>query len=608
MKHYTLFRRVLSELLGNYRKEYVLHLVNAIAERSGTFINILYMARVLQGLSDGHYDEVRNSVIEYLVLFGVLQLIHAIVSPILKDRQFQMQREISAVPYEKTIRMDFHYADQAETHDKLHQINRDMVQNNSSVARISEQLFQLIEHSVSLVWALILLVPLFSQGTSTVGGEVLAWLDSYWLNLAIILLVIISVVVQSQLMQRVYAVISEQSDQSRETNALYYYMVTKLHDSESGKEIRLYNLKESLRHILERQANSVLTWYRSYYGKSQTAVLISNFTSQLITLALYSLIGIRVLLGGLPIALVVQLSGALSQLIAILPPLMGFLAIFSQTGPLERYYDLMDYPEEVAKGSIHVEKRLDNEYQLATEALSFSYPGAAEASLKHITQTFEVGKKYAIVGENGSGKTTFIKVLMRLYEASQGEVLMNQIAVNKYNLSDYYQIFSVVFQDYRLLSFKLGQNLAVQQTFDEELASSIMDEVGLGELLTSLPAGLSTYMGKEFEEEGVSFSGGQTQKIAMARALYKDAAIMILDEPTAALDPVAEFEIYQQFSQIAEGKTAFYISHRLSSCRFCDEVLVFDQGEVVQRGSHEDLVHVPGKYRDLWQAQAQYYV
>lgn len=376
---------------------------------------------------------------------------------------------------------------------------------------------------------------------------------------------------------------------------------------ENGKEIRLYKLKDSIKLITQQHTKKILAWYKDYYGKSQTAVLISNLTSQLLTLCLYGLIGLRVLVGGLPIALIVQLSGALSQLISTLPQLLSFLSIFSQAEPLERYYEFMDYPEEEIKGSLHVEKRLDNQYSLEVNQLYFTYPSASDYTLSDVSQAFEVGKKYAIVGENGSGKTTFIKVLMRLYEATEGEVLLNRIHSTKYNLSEYYQLFSVVFQDYRLLSFTLGQNMAVNQVFDEPLSRKIIKEVGLDSLLEKMPNGLHTFLGQEFEDDGVNLSGGQAQKVAMGRALYKDVPIMILDEPTAALDPVAEFEIYQKFSQIAEGKTAFYISHRLSSCRFCDEVLVFDKGKIVQRGNHDTLVKEAGKYQELWQAQAQYY-
>lgn len=606
MRHFNLYLRTFKELFSQNKKAYLLQLVKAISEESGIFINILYMARILNELATTNYQLVKASVVEYLIIFASLQLIGSIVSPILEDEKMLVRRTITKQPYEKMTRMNFHYADQADTHEKLHQINREMVQNNSSVLQISQHLYGVIENCVSLLWSLVLLMPLWRGARAQIATEWL-WVNSPWLTILLALMVIVSVFLQTQLMQRVYATIKTQGENTREINALYYYLTTKLYDSENGKEIRLYKLKDSIKLITQQHTKKILAWYKDYYGKSQTAVLISNLTSQLLTLCLYGLIGLRVLVGGLPIALIVQLSGALSQLISTLPQLLSFLSIFSQAEPLERYYEFMDYPEEEIKGSLHVEKRLDNQYSLEVNQLYFTYPSASDYTLSDVSQAFEVGKKYAIVGENGSGKTTFIKVLMRLYEATEGEVLLNRIHSTKYNLSEYYQLFSVVFQDYRLLSFTLGQNMAVNQVFDEPLSRKIIKEVGLDSLLEKMPNGLHTFLGQEFEDDGVNLSGGQAQKVAMGRALYKDAPIMILDEPTAALDPVAEFEIYQKFSQIAEGKTAFYISHRLSSCRFCDEVLVFDKGKILQRGNHDTLVKEAGKYQELWQAQAQYY-
>ena len=170
------------------------------------------------------------------------------------------------------------------------------------------------------------------------------------------------------------------------------------------------------------------------------------------------------------------------------------------------------------------------------------------------------------------------------------------------------QLFSVVFQDFQLLDFSLGQNVAASMEYDRERVEDALKKAGFGERLKELPKGLDTTLYKGLDEEGINISGGEAQKIALARVLYKDAPFIILDEPTAALDPIAEAEVYTKFNEIVEDKTAVYISHRLSSCRFCDEIVVFDQGRVVQQGSHDELVNIDGgKYQELWNAQAQYY-
>lgn len=215
----------------------------------------------------------------------------------------------------------------------------------------------------------------------------------------------------------------------------------------------------------------------------------------------------------------------------------------------------------------------------------------------------------AIVGMNGSGKTTFIKLLTRLYDPTEGEILLNGIDIRKYDYDEYLQLFSVVFQDFGLFSFDLGQNVAASTEYNEEKVISAIKDAGFFSRFEKLPNGLNTFLYQNFEKEGVEISGGEAQKIAMARAIYKDAPIVVLDEPTAALDPIAEFEIYSHFDKIVGDKTALFISHRLSSCRFCDEIVVFDEGRIVQRGTHNDLVKRRNeKYYELWNAQAQYYV
>ena len=209
---------------------------------------------------------------------------------------------------------------------------------------------------------------------------------------------------------------------------------------------------------------------------------------------------------------------------------------------------------------------------------------------------------------NGSGKTTFVKLLCRLYAPNEGEILLNGINVKRYDYDEYMRIFSVVFQDFKLFPFPLGQNVAASLNYDNEKVVACLEKANFSERLKAMPEGTETYLYKELDENGVEISGGEAQRIALARALYKDAPFIVLDGPTSALDPVAEAEVYKNFNNIVGDKTAIYISHRLSSCRFCDNIIVFDEGKIVQRGSHETLVaDESGKYFELWHAQAQYY-
>ncbi|MGF3067318.1 ABC transporter ATP-binding protein [Facklamia sp. P12950] len=598
-----LFLRTFKDI-WQYGKQGLLYkLVISIFSSAIPFLNFIYIAQILTHLAAKDFDHVYQLIAQYLVLFLILNALVHWLKPMVDKKHQAILRKITALPNEKLLVMNFHYADEATIKEKIHQINRDQIQNASSFKVIYHNTYLLVEALVQIVFALILLTPLWQLDK----GYPFNWFHPYSLNGILIVLIIVVITLQTIWSQKTMQGVDELSVWLLKTNNAFNYLAHNLSEVEAGKEVRLYHLQDKIKQHTQRYLDEYKVFERVYYGGFGKVRLINNVGSQLVTGAIYLLIGVRVISGNLSVGLVVQMIGGINQLMVSLIEAMAFLNIFAQTAPMQRYYELMDLPDEEAKGSLPIEKRLDNDYQLTVKNLSFTFPGADQATLQGITETFEVGKHYAIVGENGSGKTTFIKVLMRLYEPTQGKVLLNKIDADKYALKEFYQLFSVVFQDFRLLGLSMAENIAVRPDYDRHQVNNALRELGLNDFVETLDRGIETYLGTEYDPEGVHVSGGQAQKIAMARAIYKDAPVFILDEPTAALDPVAEFEIYQNFSQIVRDKTAFYISHRLSSCRFCDEVLVFDRGRIVQRGSHENLVHQEGKYKELWQAQAQYY-
>lgn len=329
----------------------------------------------------------------------------------------------------------------------------------------------------------------------------------------------------------------------------------------------------------------------------------------LITGSVYLFTCLKAWGGAFDVGSVTQYVGAataLSANIFALTELIGSLR--TNTGYTEKVFEFLDIPNAMYQGSLTTEKRSDRQYQVEFKDVSFKYPGSELWALRHVSMQFQIGKRLAIVGENGSGKTTFIKLLCRLYDPQEGQILLNGIDIRKYRYNDYMNLFAVVFQDFQLISQPLGSNVAGSMTYDEDRVRKALTDAGFSDRLATLPDGLNTQLYKDFTENGVELSGGEAQKIVIARALYKDSPFIILDEPTAALDPIAEAEIYSRFNDIVGDKTALYISHRLSSCKFCDEIAVFDQGKIVQKGRHEDLVaDENGKYAQLWHAQAQYY-
>ena len=236
--------------------------------------------------------------------------------------------------------------------------------------------------------------------------------------------------------------------------------------------------------------------------------------------------------------------------------------------------------------------------------VSFRYPQSEAYVLKNVNLTISTGKKVALIGPNGAGKTTLIKLLCRLYTPTSGRILLNGRNIREYNDEVYNQLISAVFQDYKTFAFSIRENLMAS---DEKSALDALYSVGLDQKLNSLPEGMDTPISKMFDENGTDFSGGELQRLAIARSMCKDAQIMILDEPTASLDPVAEYEIFRIFTKLVEDKTAFFISHRMASCLLCDQIVVLQDGSISAVGTHHELLVDSTLYKEMWQAQAQYY-
>ncbi len=274
---------------------------------------------------------------------------------------------------------------------------------------------------------------------------------------------------------------------------------------------------------------------------------------------------------------------------------------------MKRSQDFLDTPDEKYKGTIPTEKRDDNEYEFEFRNVSFKYPNSDTLVLKNVNLKWKIGEKMALVGKNGCGKSTLVKLLCRLYDPTEGEITLNGIDIRKYSYEDYMALFSVVFQDSDLFSLSVAENVAASTEYDRDKVIECVKRVGLGEWLNEAHSGIETCIGKDFDESGIEISGGEKQKLCLARAIYKGAPFIVLDEPTAALDPISEHEVYTNFNSIVGTRTAIYISHRLSSCRFCDNITVLDNGSIAEQGSHGALISANGVYAEMWAAQAEYY-
>ncbi len=336
---------------------------------------------------------------------------------------------------------------------------------------------------------------------------------------------------------------------------------------------------------------------------------LDSLFSALVMLLAYGLTVVKILSGAISIGGLLKYTGAVSQFST------GFLQLTFTYQELMIYLSSMSYvldfyelKNKFETGHIPVEKRTDHVYELEFHDVSFSYPGTEKQILNHVSCKLNLKQKMAVVGPNGAGKTTFIKLLCRLYEPTSGCITLNGVDIRKYDYREYLDLFGIVFQDFALFPYSIAENIASSQTPDESRIWQVLRLVEMEDRIRRLPQGLNTPLFSHSSKDGVNFSGGELQKLAIARALYKDAPLVILDEPTAALDPISEYEIYSHFDTLVKDKTSIFISHRMSSCRFCEDILVFEDGQLSERDSHAALLSQEGSlYASMWNAQAQYY-
>lgn len=396
--------------------------------------------------------------------------------------------------------------------------------------------------------------------------------------------------------------------QQKAERILQYNCFQVLQDYTKAKDIRIYNMQDML---LEENINGrkkITTFYWEYLNFIVAQGALVSFINGFVNVAAYIFVICKVLVNAITLGSLTKYVGALAQLNSGLTNLVKYNdEVRVQCSYLKYFNDFLALENKINTGTIPIEKRNDNEYEIEFHDVSFAYPGSDDLILKNVSLKINLKEKMAVVGKNGAGKTTFIKLLCRLYDPTSGYITLNDIDIRKYNYEEYLSLFGVVFQDFNLFAFPIDENVSSSKSCDEEKVWRCLEMAGIKGRIETMDKELKTPLYK-YDKDGVEISGGEAQKIAIARALYKDAPFVVLDEPTAALDPISEYEIYSYFNDMVNDKTSIFISHRMSSCRFCNDILVFDNGKIIQRGNHDTLMEdISGLYYNLFNAQAQYY-
>ena len=586
---------------GNHRVLFWL-LGSAFAAATLPYFSLFFSARILNLLLAKSYRACLYTVVVFLLTQYGLGLFEKICRQYLDGQKelclARTEQKITA----KALELEFEKFEKTETMDAIRRTNV----SSMGSGNVGDQLIvihTLITSLLSVLYALFFLLRLFLLSDSSRKN----FFTSPFSMLALLLLCGVQLALSSRINRRSTQKKIELNQGNDHSNSVANYLVNVMLEERRADDIRIGHLD----HFLDVQFGKAMEHFLPMYldfarfsaitdGKNALLSLLSNF-------AAYLVIGARALYGVLPIGDVLLYAGSVTRAMS---DLQTFLATGSEfdyiNSYLSTYEDFIAQPSMAYDGTLPIEKRDDGQYEFAFHDVSFSYPGTDLPVLEHVTLSFAVGDKTALVGRNGAGKTTLIKLLCRLYEPTSGYITLNGIDIRKYSYKEYTQAFSVVFQDFHLFSLPLDENIAAGTEIDEAALQSSLAKVGLTECVQRLPQGTHTRLYNN-NGAGVDLSGGEAQRTAIARALYKDAPFVILDEPTAALDPIAEAEIYEQFSQMISGKTAVYISHRMSSCKFCDRIVVLDHGRIAEDGTHDTLLANHGIYANLYETQAQYY-
>lgn len=506
----------------------------------------------------------------------------------------------------KLMSMDYEYMESETIQNKRRDIDNMAREHGCGLNMLFWTATPFVERLLQIVVAGIITVQLFVKCLT-------AYKTQEWKGILIVLsfvaFLIIFLYVNQRMTQKIQAKINKSVEERLPYTRKYdFYVDEYIGREEGGKTVRLFNqqslLSETLNEIFKKVSKLLSRQTILEARMNQWAEGINVLISGMI----YLLLGIMALKRVISVGSICLYAGCITNFLWHFQKWNQQVSLLKMnTKYVKQYLDFMDIKNKKYEGTLPVEKRDDDKFMIEFENVSFHYPGSEKNVLENFSIRFNIGERLAVVGRNGSGKTTFIKLLCRLYDPTEGRILLNGIDIKKYDYKEYLSLFSVVFQDFQIPAFTLGQAVAASQEYDGEHVNDAVKKAGLSSLAARMPYGNETYLTKEFDKTGVNISGGEAQKLAIARALYHDTPFVILDEPTAALDPIAEYEVYAKFDELIGTKTAVYISHRLSSCQFCNDILVIDDGKAVQRGSHEKLIDEEGLYAKLWKIQAKYY-
>ncbi len=588
-----------------------LNLIVKILRAVSPYITIYCTGLVITALTEKQSFE---QILKYVLIATITTLVIDVIIRTINRKALIMLNSCwekhAALLSRKALELDYAKAESSSVQELRGKIEEN-ANNGNGLTWVAECVAEMIACVFSIIVAIVMISGMvFSKSPMPLTGF-MAFVDSPLLGMSHVVFSAVRIALSVK-----YHSLSEKKQFNifnrvvKFNPILEYYNQKYLNENESGKDVRIFNEKGLINEeITEKIYNPTAQMRKDTFKVWSTIGQVSTVSTNLLGGLVYIFVGLKALAGAFGAGKVVEYYGAITKLITACTDIAGNAGYLRANNvQLKQEIEYLNLVSDMENGTRTVDDIDPSNSVFEFHKVSFAYPETETLILKNFSMQIKSGERLAVVGMNGSGKSTMIKLLCRLYDPTEGRITLNGIDIREFDYAEYLKLFAIVFQDFKLLAFPVGENVACSDEYDEERVWQCLEMAGIKDRVEEFPKKLKQSVYKLYEKDGIDLSGGEEQKIAIARALYKDAPFVILDEPTAALDPIAESEIYSRFNDIAGGKTTVYISHRLSSCRFCSRIVVFDNGSIIQEGSHEELLEdTNGKYTELWNAQAQYY-
>ncbi len=582
-------------------------LADSVIRSIRPYVTIIYTYLILDGLIDKIPQSQLLTYVFWMVGLNVvleifLRLLEYSRAKYLIQLNFNLENLIAI----KTYELDFCQIEDSETM-KLIQQAKEGSNGNGGLRTYCEYVVTgIIAASLSIIYGIILLSGMFKKTALVNPGPMAQFLNSPYSLIIIFVSLLIPGIISWFLMKldnkKSYDVMMGNIEGNRRFD--YYFRIAS--DYKYGKDIRIFSIKDMILNEMKNKKNSVDENWRGYVRFAIKIMSIIFFGNMFLSFIAYTIVGLKAIYGIITIGSVVSYVASITLVAkSIRDILTRYARMHLYNDYLDNYFTYLNLDTKQVYGDVeYIEpKHLD----ITFDNVSFKYPHMEEYALKNLNFTISNHEKVAIVGPNGAGKTTLVKLLCRLYDATEGEIRINNVPIQAYSKEALYALYSIVFQDFKLFSYSIEDNISIGNEVDRDKLDKVIEEVGLGKRIEEMKDGTKTILFQRNKEAGIEVSGGEAQKLAIARALYKESPFVILDEPTAALDPRSEADIYDKFNLLVNNKTSIFISHRMSSTKFCDRILVLNDGEIIETGNHASLVKQKGLYNQMWMAQAKYY-